>query len=72
MSNGAEAERIAVNVDPKKNYSVPLRAEMIKLLLQVVGTAHFPGDRAFLVAETITALQKPLLDDAHGAVPDAG
>ena len=72
MSKQTEAQDIIVKVDLDKEFVVRLKGEQLKFLLALITANSYPGDKVFLVGDTIGALQTPLLDDAHGAVEDDG
>jgi hypothetical protein len=70
MSGDSTAKSVEIEFDKDKEFTVRLTGAQIKLLLQVVGSMHFKGTDAFLVAETLTVLQQSFLSDAHGATLD--
>ena len=63
----AKATEIRVQFDPSKHYQVALDGKQISLLLSIIDTTHFRGSQVFEIGDVITALQTPLLQDAHGA-----
>ncbi len=68
MTRESSAQAVKVEFDPKKEFSISMRGEQIKFLLSLIEANQYPGSRVFLVGDTISALQQPFLDDAHGAV----
>lgn len=66
----ATASAVKVTVPSDKVYAVRLNGAQLKLLLRVFGSAHCPVSQAHLVASTLDALQEPLLEDAHGTLPN--
>ena len=67
MARDSEAESVKIRVDPAKEFVVTLTGEQIKFLIQLISANSYPGNKVFLVGDTLNAIQKPLLDDAHGA-----
>lgn len=72
MSKNSTAKAVEIEFDKNKEFVVRLTGAQVKLLLQMVAATHFKGSEAFLIGDTISALQKPFLEDAHGADPDDG
>jgi hypothetical protein len=72
VPNSAVAKESTIEFDKKKEYVARLTGEQLKLLLNTIYKTAFPGEMAFAVGDTISALQKPLLEDAHGAKEDDG
>jgi hypothetical protein len=57
-----------IKLVPDRAYKVVLTGEQLRMLLGVLSAAHFRGSEVFLAGDVISALQKPILDDAHGSV----
>ncbi len=58
-----------IRVPKSKSFRVLLTGEQIGMLLELIRTHTFSGAEVFAIGNLIGALQKPVLDDAHNAVP---
>ena len=67
----AEAARLDVRVDPRREYEVKLTGGGINKLLGLTRNSPFKGEDAYLIVDILERLQAPILHEAHGAQPEA-